>query len=100
MEKEIIWSKTAQNQLEKIYFYLLKNSKSDRISNKIIDTVYNSVSILNTNWEIYELDEMKISNNGDYRAFEIYSYRISYKITSEAIHVLRIRHSNRNPKIL
>lgn len=100
MEKEIIWSKTAQNQLEKIYFYLLKESKNDRISNKIIDTVYNSVSILSTNWEIYELDEMKISNNGDYRAFEIYSYRISYKITSKAIHVLRIRHSNRSPKIL
>ncbi len=100
MEKEIIWSKTAQNQLEKIYFYLLKESKNDRISNKIIDIVYNSVSILSTNWEIYELDEMKISNNGDYRAFEIYSYRISYKITSGAIPVLRIRHSNRSPKIL
>jgi len=100
MEKEIIWSKTAQNQLEKIYFYLLKNSKSDRITNKIIDTVYNSVSILNTNWEIYELDEMKISNNGDYRAFEICSYRISYKITPEAIHVLRVQHISRNPKIL
>lgn len=56
--------------------------------------------MLSTNWEIYELDEMKISNNGNYRAFEIYSYRISYKITFEAIHVLRIRHSNKSPKIL
>jgi len=100
MEKEIIWSKTAQNQLEKIYFYLLKESKSDRISNKIIDKVYNSVSILSANWEIYELDEMKISNNGNYRAFEIYSYRISYKIMPAAIHVLRVRHISRNPKIL
>lgn len=28
MEKEIIWSRTAQNQLEKIYSYLYKETKS------------------------------------------------------------------------
>ncbi|MEO8239106.1 MAG: type II toxin-antitoxin system RelE/ParE family toxin [Flavobacterium sp.] len=83
-----------------MYFYLLKESKSNRISNKIIDKIYNSVSILCANWEIYELDEMKISNNGNYRAFEIYSYRISYKIMPETIHVLRVQHISRNPKIL
>jgi plasmid stabilization system protein ParE len=100
MEKEIIWSKTAQNQLEKIYFYLLKQSKDNGISNKVIDAIYNSVTILKTNWEIYELDEMKASNKGNYRAYEIYSYRISYKITSTEIQILRIRHTSRNPKIL
>ncbi|MFB9079506.1 type II toxin-antitoxin system RelE/ParE family toxin [Flavobacterium procerum] len=98
MEKEIIWSKTALNQLEKIYFHLFKKSKSENVSNKVIDTLYNSVTILKTNWEVYELDEMKISNTGNYRAFEIYSYRISYKITSNEIHILRIRHTSRNPK--
>jgi len=100
MEKEIIWSRTAQNQLEKIYFYLFKESKSKNLPNKIIETIYDSVTILSTNWEIYELDEMKNLNNGDYRAFEIYSYRISYKITPKTIHILRIRHTSRNPKIL
>ncbi|WP_370635877.1 type II toxin-antitoxin system RelE/ParE family toxin [Flavobacterium sp. JAS] len=49
---------------------------------------------------MYELDEMKISNNGDYRAYEIYSYRISYKVKSKEIHILRIRHTSRNPKKL
>lgn len=100
MEKEIIWSQTAQNQLEKIYFYLLKQSKNNGISNKVIDAIYNSVTILKTNWKIYELDEMKAFNNGNYRAYEIYSYRISYKITSTEIQILRIRHTSRNPKIL
>jgi len=100
MEKEIIWSKTAQNQLEKIYFYLSIESKSKTIPNKIIETIYDSVTILSTNCEIYELDELKILNNGNYRAFEVYNYRISYKITSKTIHILRIRHTSRNPKIL
>ncbi|WP_264536720.1 type II toxin-antitoxin system RelE/ParE family toxin [Flavobacterium sp. N1736] len=100
MEKEIIWSKTAQNQLEKIYFHILKESNNNRTSENVIDKIYNSVTILKTNWEIYELDEMKISNNGDYRAFEIYSYRISYKISTDKIQILRIRHTSRNPKTL
>ncbi|WP_394776674.1 type II toxin-antitoxin system RelE/ParE family toxin [Flavobacterium sp.] len=100
MEKEIIWSIIAQNQLEKIYFYLLKKSKTERIPVKIIDSITNSVTILIKNWEIYELDEMKISNNGNYRAFEISNYRISYRITSKTIQILRIRHTSRNPKVL
>ncbi|MFH6963140.1 type II toxin-antitoxin system RelE/ParE family toxin [Flavobacterium plurextorum] len=100
MEKEIIWSKTAQNQLEKIYFYLFKETKSKNIPNKVIDTIYNSVSILKTSYEIYNLDEMKISNTGNYCAYEVYSYRITYKIRSKEIHILRIRHTSRNPKKL
>ncbi|MNL53605.1 Plasmid stabilization system protein [compost metagenome] len=100
MEKEIIWSETAQNQLKKIYKYLSKKSKNEDISNKVIDKIYNSVTILSTNWEIYELDEMKISNKGNYRAFEIYSYRVTYKITLKQIQILRIRHTSRNPKKL
>ncbi|WP_369012616.1 type II toxin-antitoxin system RelE/ParE family toxin [Flavobacterium anhuiense] len=100
MEKEIIWSKAAKNQLEKIYFHIFKESKSRNISNKVIETIYSSITILKTNWEIYELDEMKIPNDVNYRAYEIYSYRISYKITSKEIHILRIRHTSRNPKKL
>ncbi|WP_433765882.1 hypothetical protein [Flavobacterium ginsenosidimutans] len=53
MEKEIIWSKAAKNQLEKIYFHIFKESKSRNISNKVIETIYSSVTIVKTNWEIY-----------------------------------------------
>lgn len=98
MEKEIVWTKTAQNQLEDIYFYLLDVSKSDSISEKIVETIYLSVSILKSNSEIYQLDEMKVNNNENYRAFEIYNYRISYKIDNDYIYILRIRHTSRNPK--
>ena len=98
MEKEIVWTETAQNQLEDIYFYLLDVSKSDSISEKIVETIYLSVSILKSNSEIYQLDEMKVNNNENYRAFEIYNYRISYKVDNDYIYILRIRHTSRNPK--
>lgn len=98
MEKEIVWTETAQNQLKDIYFYLLEISQSKSITNKVIDTIYQAVTILKTNCEIYELDEMKKSNNDNFRAFEIYSYRISYKISDNIIYILRVRHTSRNPK--
>jgi len=98
MEKEIVWTETAQNQLEDIYFYLLEITKSDSTPEKVVETIYNSVSILKSDSEIYECDEMKSNNDGNYRAFEIYNYRESYKITNDFIYILRIRHTSRNPK--
>ncbi len=98
MEKEIIWTKTSQDQLEKIYFYLLEETKSFEIADKVLDALVSAVEILKYSWEIYETDEMRIPVNENYRAFERFSYRISYRIDSEIIYILRIRHTSRNPK--
>lgn len=98
MEKEIVWTGTAQNQLENIYFYLLDETKAFTIPDKVIDAIVNSLKTLKTDWEIYEIDKMKIPIDINYRAFEKYSYRISYKITSEIIYITRVRHTSRNPK--
>ena len=98
MEKEIVWTETAQNQLESIYFYLLMETKSFTIADKVIDSVVTSVEILKSNWEIFETDEMRIPKDENYRAFEKFNYRISYKITPEIIYIIRVRHTSRNPK--
>jgi plasmid stabilization system protein ParE len=84
--------------LKKFTLILYKETKSKNIPNKVIDSIYNSAVILSTNWEIYELDEMKIPNDKNYRAYEIYNYRITYKITPKEIQILRIRHTSQNPK--
>ena len=98
MEKEIIWTKTSQNQLENIYFYLLEETKSFEIADKVIDLLIASVEILKENSEIYEVDEMKFPIDINYRAFEKFSYRISYRINTEIIYIIRVRHTSRNPK--
>lgn len=48
MEKEVIWTETALNQLEDIYFYLLESTKSITISEKVVNTIDSSVAILKT----------------------------------------------------
>jgi plasmid stabilization system protein ParE len=98
MEKEIIWTSTSQIQLENIYFYLLEETKSFTIADKVIDSLTDSVKMLETNWDIFEKDEMRIPIDENYRAFEKFSYRISYKITNEFIYIVRVRHTGRNPK--
>ncbi len=98
MEKEIIWTQTSQNQLEDIYFYLLEETKSFEIADKVIDTLATSVEILKSNWEIYEVDEMRVPIDENYRAFEKFNYRISYKIDLDKIYILRVRYTSRNPK--
>lgn len=43
-------------------------------------------------------DKYKLDNGEEYRAYELYHYRISYKITDTFIYILRIRSTYRNPK--
>jgi plasmid stabilization system protein ParE len=74
MEKTIVWTETALNQLETIYFYILESSKNVSIADKVIQNIMDAVSILNKNSEIYETDEMKYSKEDNFRAFEIDKY--------------------------
>ncbi len=96
MEKEIIWTSNALNQLESIYFYLLEETKSFEIAGKVTDSLTNSVNILAMSWNIFEIDEMRFPIDENYRAFEKFNYRISYKITDEIIYIIRVRHTSRN----
>ena len=46
---------------------------------------------------IFEQDRFKFDNDGIFRAFEEFKYRVAYKITEDQIRILRIRHTSRVP---
>lgn len=50
-----------------------------------------------SNPERHPLDKYKLTNDGTYRAFELYHYRISYKISIDTIRIVRMRHTSRSP---
>ena len=56
MGKKIIWASDALEQLEDIHFYILFESKSILIPDKVIDKIFESTEILKTKPEIYKLD--------------------------------------------
>jgi plasmid stabilization system protein ParE len=74
----IVWNENAKKELKKIYEYILKDSSQNalKVRQKIIEHI---LSLL-ANPEKHPLDKYKINNDGTWRAFEIYRYRISYRV--------------------
>ena len=100
MWKKIIWSNDALEQLEDIHFYIFFESKSIHIADKVVDSIFESTEILKTSPEIYKLDVQKVNNDGSFRAYYIYDYCISFRITDSSIQILRVRHNARKSKKL
>ena len=92
---QVIWSNLAKEQLKEVYKYIKKNS--DINAKKVRTEILLSTRVLATGKEIYKADELKQDNRGDYRAYVIYSYRITYKIKQNTIEILRVRHTSREP---
>lgn len=91
----IIWSDTAKNQLKEIYKYIKKDS--EQAAKEVKSKILASTKVLETGKEIYKADTLKTNNNGAYRAYIVFSYRIVYKINNSTIDVLRIKHTSREP---
>jgi plasmid stabilization system protein ParE len=92
---EIIWHREANKNFKKIIDYLSEESVSTAqiVSNAILEEI--GKLALNPNSK--PPDRFKKNNDGIFRAFQVYSYRISYYTDEKIIYVLRIRHVNREP---
>ncbi|MGI4727216.1 MAG: type II toxin-antitoxin system RelE/ParE family toxin [Janthinobacterium lividum] len=94
----IKWNKSAVKQLFEIVNYLESRNEIDYaeiLEKQILD----SISSLSAQTNIYQLDRIKQNNDGNFFAFEIESYQISYRKIYDEIRILRIRHSSRKPFI-
>lgn len=97
MGKIIIWTHQAESELNEAFLDLLEQSESLELTKRIISEIYESVSILSTNPEIYKLDTLKENNKGNIRAYEKHSYRISYLIEVDTIYIVRLRFARKEP---
>ena len=95
MKKTIVWDKEALHQLKEAYFYL--REKSPTAAKKVRNTLLEEVGKLALNPEIYELDPLKTKNDGSYRAFVRFHFRVAYQVKATQVRILRIRHSSREP---
>jgi plasmid stabilization system protein ParE len=85
MGKKIIWSSTALKQLEDIHFYILFESKSLQIADRVVGKIFDSTAILKTQAEVYEIDKQKKPKDVNFRTYFVYNYKVSYHITEEKI---------------
>jgi plasmid stabilization system protein ParE len=97
MGKTIIWTHQADAELNDAFLDLLKQSKSIETTTRIITEIYESATILADNPQIYKLDSLKENNEGNIRAYEKHTYRISYLVEEEAVYIVRVRYARKEP---
>jgi addiction module RelE/StbE family toxin len=91
----VIWSNSAKAELKKAYDYIALESLQN--AKMVINTLIDLTVELPEHPEKHPTDELKKDNNGSWRAFEAYHYRISYRITNDQIRIIRMRHTSRSP---
>ena len=92
----VFWDIEATKHLREIYKYIKKSSPEG--AKKVRDEIFDVIKKLPANPEMFPVDDLKENNDGNYRVFYIYSYRIVYKITPDSILILRVRHTSREPE--
>ncbi|MBI2731698.1 MAG: type II toxin-antitoxin system RelE/ParE family toxin [Sphingobacteriales bacterium] len=92
----IKWNKQAFSQLIKAIEYIQQDSpaNADKVKNEILQNIKN----LGLHTDKYPADKFKMDNDGSFRAFELYHYRISYRLFKNEVRIIRLRHTKRNPK--
>jgi plasmid stabilization system protein ParE len=86
----------AKKSLREVYSYIKKDSlkNAEKVRAKILATLKD----LSKNPHRHKPDSYRIKNeDGLYRAYEVYKYRITYYISAEEIRIIRIRHTKMNP---
>jgi plasmid stabilization system protein ParE len=93
--REIIWRKPAILYLENAIDYIRKDSvkNADTVANAILAAVEKAARFP----EHFPLDKYKLNNTGSFRAFEMYSFRISFYCNEEIIRIVRTRHTKQKP---
>lgn len=93
--REIIWRKSAILYLEKAIDYIREDSvkNADTVANAILAAVEKAARFP----EHFPPDKYRLNNTGSFRAFEMYSFRVSFYCTAETIQIVRVRHTKQKP---
>ena len=79
-----------------IHDYILKTSFQN--AEKVTSELLFSTKKLADHPEIHPPDKYKKNNKGNFRAYELHRYKVSYHVADKQITMTRIRHTKRNPK--
>ncbi len=91
----IKWNKKAVKQFDDLIKYIEQDSPMG--AEKVKKEILLKIDSLLRHPEKCNPDKFKLNNDGTFRAFELYSYRISYRFILNDIRIIRIRHTKMNP---
>lgn len=79
---KISWDRKALDQLKEILVYLAK--QSDQAPKIVKSAILSRLDSIKTNPLITEPDKLKDPSDKGFRAFIVFSYRVTYQIKSES----------------
>ncbi|MEO9872337.1 type II toxin-antitoxin system RelE/ParE family toxin [Ekhidna sp.] len=93
---KIIWDNEAKYSLRSIYNYIKKRESIER-ARKVRDEIVSGTKSLNNFPEKFEEEPALKSEQENYRYKVIWSYKIIYEISEEAIYIVDVFHTSRDP---
>jgi len=91
----VVIDNAAKRYLQEACRYIKKDSLQN--AEKVKAKILASIKELIKNPLRHAPDRYRSNNDGSYRAYEIYKYRITYHVSADEIHVIRIRHTKMTP---
>lgn len=91
-----IWSPGAKRSLKKAFEFIKQDSPQN--ADKFLAELLSTADQIAEHPEMFLPDKYKVENDGSWRVFEKYHYRISYRILKTEIRIIRVRHTSRSPK--
>lgn len=92
---KVNWNTSALAKLHEICNYIRQDSPQNAVMvRKELLTITRSLA---AQPEKFPLDKYKTGNDGTYRAFEKYRYRVIYRVLKTEVKIINIRHTSMNP---
>lgn len=95
-KSKIIWDDEAKRSLRSIYDYL-KNKESITVAKTVTTKIIKQTKALNQFPEKFAEEPCLKKELGNFRFKVVWSYKIIYEVTPDAIFILDIFHTSRNP---
>jgi plasmid stabilization system protein ParE len=91
----IVWD---LNEFERFKELIKKiKRRSENLAQNIKNNVKTNLNLIKTNPHLFEVDSLKIGNDGSYRKFICIHLKIAYKIEEDYIIIVRVRLANGEP---
>lgn len=94
-KRKIVWDKKAILYFSEAIRYIRKDSPKN--AEKVKKEILEQINELVNKPEIFNPDKYKSANSGNYRAFELHRFRVSYLVKEREIIIARIRHTSQEP---
>ena len=94
--RKISWDIQALQQFNSAIKYIARDSLQG--AEKVRKDILEKIDRLITYPTLHNPDKYKKDNDGNFRAFELHHYRVSYYVSPVEIRILRVRHTSMEPK--